>query len=321
MRERPAGAASAHARGARRHARKAIVLLNRRGWSNFLSCRSCGRVWECPSCDVTLVLHRGAGAARLPPLRPPRARAVALPGLRRRCRSRATARGPSGSSTSCRVGVPVVPARRRRARRRAPSLARVRGRRRAASSSARRWSPRATTSPTSTLGVVARRRRDAALPRLPRRGADVRARRRSSPAGPAAARRAAGCSSRRSRPTRRRSRSPRSHDADAFLAGRARARREALRYPPFSTLIRIVCSAPEAAGRRGAGGARAAAAARCARGSTAPRAPPSARRRCSACAAASAARSSSRRRDRRAAVRRDRRGGAGASRPTGRRGA
>jgi primosomal protein N' (replication factor Y) (superfamily II helicase) len=40
---------------------KAIVLLNRRGWSNFLSCRSCGRVWCCPQCDVVLVLHRGAG--------------------------------------------------------------------------------------------------------------------------------------------------------------------------------------------------------------------------------------------------------------------
>src|SRR3954447_405400 len=37
---------------------KAIVLLNRRGWSNFLSCRSCARVWECPQCDVSLVLHR-----------------------------------------------------------------------------------------------------------------------------------------------------------------------------------------------------------------------------------------------------------------------
>ena len=41
--------------------RKAIVLLNRRGWSNFLTCRTCGQVWECPSCDVTLVLHRAAG--------------------------------------------------------------------------------------------------------------------------------------------------------------------------------------------------------------------------------------------------------------------
>ena len=40
---------------------KAIVLLNRRGWSNFLTCGGCGRVWECPNCDVTLVLHRAAG--------------------------------------------------------------------------------------------------------------------------------------------------------------------------------------------------------------------------------------------------------------------
>ena len=39
-------------------ARKSIVLLNRRGWSNFLTCRSCGEVWMCPECDVSLVLHR-----------------------------------------------------------------------------------------------------------------------------------------------------------------------------------------------------------------------------------------------------------------------
>ncbi|MEA2266572.1 MAG: hypothetical protein QOE27_2155, partial [Solirubrobacteraceae bacterium] len=45
-----------------RHDRgKAIVLLNRRGWSNFLSCASCGRVWGCPDCDVSLVLHRAEG--------------------------------------------------------------------------------------------------------------------------------------------------------------------------------------------------------------------------------------------------------------------
>jgi primosomal protein N' (replication factor Y) (superfamily II helicase) len=43
------------------HGAKAIVLLNRRGWSNFLSCRSCGRVWSCPECDVALVLHRHGG--------------------------------------------------------------------------------------------------------------------------------------------------------------------------------------------------------------------------------------------------------------------
>src|SRR5438874_35022 len=40
---------------------KAIVLLNRRGWSNFLSCRSCGQVWRCRHCDVSLVLHRTSG--------------------------------------------------------------------------------------------------------------------------------------------------------------------------------------------------------------------------------------------------------------------
>ena len=34
------------------------MLLNRRGWSNFLTCRDCGKVWECPRCDVALVLHR-----------------------------------------------------------------------------------------------------------------------------------------------------------------------------------------------------------------------------------------------------------------------
>ena len=45
----------------RRREEKAIVLLNRRGWSNFLSCRECARVWECPNCDVTLVLHRAVG--------------------------------------------------------------------------------------------------------------------------------------------------------------------------------------------------------------------------------------------------------------------
>jgi primosomal protein N' (replication factor Y) (superfamily II helicase) len=47
----------------RRRGEKGIVLLNRRGWSNFLSCRDCGRVWECPNCDVTLVLHRASAQA------------------------------------------------------------------------------------------------------------------------------------------------------------------------------------------------------------------------------------------------------------------
>jgi len=64
MRERTAGLhpLTAEALAEVRSARgKAIVLLNRRGWSNFLSCRSCGRVWSCPHCDVALVLHRAGG--------------------------------------------------------------------------------------------------------------------------------------------------------------------------------------------------------------------------------------------------------------------
>jgi primosomal protein N' (replication factor Y) len=46
----------------RRGGGKGIVLLNRRGWSNFLSCRQCGKVWGCPDCDVALVLHQAEQA-------------------------------------------------------------------------------------------------------------------------------------------------------------------------------------------------------------------------------------------------------------------
>jgi primosomal protein N' (replication factor Y) len=37
---------------------KAIVLLNRRGWSPFVCCRACGHAFQCPSCEVSLVLHK-----------------------------------------------------------------------------------------------------------------------------------------------------------------------------------------------------------------------------------------------------------------------
>lgn len=39
--------------------RKAIVLLNRRGWATWVECADCGHTWECPNCDVSLVLHGG----------------------------------------------------------------------------------------------------------------------------------------------------------------------------------------------------------------------------------------------------------------------
>jgi primosomal protein N' (replication factor Y) len=43
---------------------KAILLINRRGWSTHLVCRSCGHAWRCPDCDVSLVLHRSLDSLR-----------------------------------------------------------------------------------------------------------------------------------------------------------------------------------------------------------------------------------------------------------------
>ena len=36
-----------------------MLFLNRRGYSGFVSCRSCGEVIKCPHCDVSLSEHRG----------------------------------------------------------------------------------------------------------------------------------------------------------------------------------------------------------------------------------------------------------------------
>lgn len=35
-----------------------ILLLNRRGYSNYISCKECGHVIKCPHCDVALTYHR-----------------------------------------------------------------------------------------------------------------------------------------------------------------------------------------------------------------------------------------------------------------------
>jgi primosomal protein N' (replication factor Y) (superfamily II helicase) len=44
------------------HARReqSIILINRRGYSSFILCRSCGESIMCPNCEVTLTYHRTA---------------------------------------------------------------------------------------------------------------------------------------------------------------------------------------------------------------------------------------------------------------------
>ncbi len=35
-----------------------MLFINRRGYANFVSCRSCGEAMKCPHCDVSLTLHK-----------------------------------------------------------------------------------------------------------------------------------------------------------------------------------------------------------------------------------------------------------------------
>lgn len=35
-----------------------ILFLNRKGYSTFISCRSCGYVFKCPKCDISMVYHK-----------------------------------------------------------------------------------------------------------------------------------------------------------------------------------------------------------------------------------------------------------------------
>ena len=48
--------AETHARG-----EQVIILLNRRGFSQFVLCRTCGETLKCKNCDITLTFHRGDG--------------------------------------------------------------------------------------------------------------------------------------------------------------------------------------------------------------------------------------------------------------------
>ena len=40
---------------------QAILLMNRRGYRSFVSCRSCGYVVKCPNCDISMTYHMDSG--------------------------------------------------------------------------------------------------------------------------------------------------------------------------------------------------------------------------------------------------------------------
>jgi len=229
-------------------ASKAIVLLNRRGWSNFVDCRSCGHAWMCPHCDVALVLHRSreqlschhcGHRERMP------ARCTA-------CGSVSVARHGAGTERLehdltqighevFRLDADVADAGAVLRRFEAAPRGILVGTQMVA---------KGHDFPDVTLGVVVDA--DSTL-RFP----DFRAEERTF----ALVTQLAGRAGRGARGGRVmvQTLSPDApsiaaaarHDADAFLEGEL-ARREALRYPPFSHLIRIVVSAPDLATMRAA---------------------------------------------------------------------
>jgi len=41
-----------------------LLLLNRRGYSSFVSCKNCGYTEKCPNCDITLTYHKSSNTLR-----------------------------------------------------------------------------------------------------------------------------------------------------------------------------------------------------------------------------------------------------------------
>jgi primosomal protein N' (replication factor Y) len=215
------------------------VLLNRRGWSNFLTCRTCGRAWECPNCDVTLVLHRAAGSLACHHC----GHRERVPSSCPDCGSVSVARHGAGTeqleSELARVGLPVL--RLDADVRDAGTVLSAFERAERAVLVGTQVVAKGHDFPDVTLGVVLDA--DATL-RFP----DFRAEERTFAlvaqlAGRAGRGSAAGrVLVQTMAPDAEAIRCAARHDADRFVAGEL-GRRRALRYPPFSTLIRVVCSA------------------------------------------------------------------------------
>jgi primosomal protein N' (replication factor Y) len=246
------GAAALHAdtrqalAGVGERGEKAIVLLNRRGWSNFLSCRVCGRVWGCPQCDVSLVLHRGEGRVSCHHC----GHSEPVPGACPDCGSVSVARHGVGTERLERelealvAPLPVLRLDADTAGRGGGEVLRSFDRAPAAVLVGTQMVAKGHDFPDVTLGVVLHA--DATL-HFP----DFRAEERTF----ALVAQLAGRSGRGERggrvivqalePGARPLRHAAEHDVAGFLAGELE-RREALAYPPFGHLIRVLCSAREA---------------------------------------------------------------------------
>jgi primosomal protein N' (replication factor Y) (superfamily II helicase) len=234
----------------RRSGGKAIVLLNRRGWSNFLSCRSCGQVWTCPNCDVALVLHRHGDYVACHHC----GHREGVPTRCVSCSSVALARHGAGTERieqelAVALGDERFPVLRLDADsagldRRARTLERF-ARAPAGLLVGTQMVAKGHDFPDVELGIVLDADQTLRFP-------DFRAEERTFALVTQLAGRA-GRGERGGRvlvqtlaPDARSIRLGARHDADGFLEDEL-ARRRALGYPPFTSLIRIVCSAPEAA--------------------------------------------------------------------------
>jgi primosomal protein N' (replication factor Y) (superfamily II helicase) len=230
---------------------KAIVLVARRGWSPFVDCRDCGRAWMCGSCDVSLTLHREGEAQRL--ICHHCGHAEPPPHACPDCGSTGVARHGVGSQrleAELREALSPLPVFRldADAGRRKGGIASVLQRFEAAPAGilvGTQMVAQGHDFPDVELAVV--QDADANL-RFP----DFRAEERTfslvaqlagrSGRGPAGGRVLVQTLC----PSAGSLRHAAAHDARAFLAEEVE-RRRALRYPPFSTLIRLVASAPEQA--------------------------------------------------------------------------
>jgi len=236
----------------RRAGRKAIVLVNRRGWSNFLSCRHCGHVWSCPQCDVALVLHQRDGALACHHC----GHRERIPATCTACGSASVARHGAGTERIETelleaLGDPQFPILRLdadTARGGKGAVARVLERFDRAGAGVlvgTQMVAKGHDFPDVTLGVVLDADQTLRFP-------DFRAEERTF----ALVAQLAGRAGRGGEGSGRvlvQTLSPDApsiaaaarHDADGFLAGEL-ARRRALSYPPFASLIRVICSAEEA---------------------------------------------------------------------------